>query len=63
MDTRPLATPAEVSEYLGVPVLTLQAWAYHNKGPRYSKIGRHRRYRWSDVEAYIEAKAKAVSPT
>ncbi|MCU1483669.1 MAG: DNA-binding protein [Actinomycetia bacterium] len=54
---RPLAGSAEVAEFLGVPVATLDQWAYRGVGPRFSKVGRHRRYRWSDVEEYVEANA------
>lgn len=58
-DARPLAKSPEVAEYLGVPVRTLDQWAYKNLGPRYSKIGRHRRYKWSDVEQYVDGQAAA----
>lgn len=58
-DTRALASSTEVAEYLGVPVRTLGQWAYRGVGPRYSKIGRHRRYRWSDVEQYIDGQSAA----
>ena len=57
-DRRPLATTREVAEYLGVPPRTLGNWAYFGTGPKYAKIGKHRRYRWSDVEAYINAQVK-----
>jgi excisionase family DNA binding protein len=50
-----LASRAEVAEYLGVPVRTLEQWAYRREGPRYRVIGRHARYRWADVEAWIDA--------
>lgn len=53
-DARPLATSAEVADYLGVPVKTLDKWAYLGAGPRYAKVGRYRRYRWSDVERWID---------
>ena len=58
---RTLATPAEVADYLGVPVNTLTAWRYRGTGPRYCKIGRHVRYRWSDVEAFVAAQAKETA--
>lgn len=54
---RPLASSAEVSEYLGVPVGTLTRWAYVGTGPRYSRVGRHRRYRWEDVEKWLDDQA------
>jgi excisionase family DNA binding protein len=52
-DTRALATRAEVAEYLGVPTQTLGAWAYQGTGPKYRRIGRHARYRWSDVDSWL----------
>lgn len=60
-DDRPLATSAEVADYLGVPVGTLNRWAHLGIGPRYAKIGKHRRYRWSDVEKWVDEKAKATA--
>ncbi|WP_198961258.1 AlpA family transcriptional regulator [Pseudonocardia sp. MH-G8] len=54
---KPLATRLEVAEYLGVPVATLDRWAHHGTGPAYRKIGRHTRYRWEDVETWIEQQA------
>ncbi|MDG9673025.1 helix-turn-helix domain-containing protein [Micromonospora sp. DH14] len=53
-DTRPLATSPEVAKHLGVPVRTLDQWAYKGLGPRFSKVGRHRRYRWNDVEKWLD---------
>lgn len=50
-----LATPEEVSAYLGVPKKTLYQWKYLRSGPRCTVVGRHLRYRWSDVEAWLEA--------
>ena len=55
---RPLATSKEVAEYLGVPVATLDQWAYRGVGPRYSKVGRYRRYRWEDIEKWLDQQAK-----
>lgn len=50
-----LATRQEVADYLGVPVATLTAWAYRDKGPRYRLIGRHARYDWADVRRWLDA--------
>lgn len=49
----PLATTAEVAEYLRVKPNTLDHWASNGKGPIYIKFEGTRRYRWSDVEAYL----------
>lgn len=48
-----LASREEVAEFLGVPTATLRQWAHRGKGPRYTLVGRHARYRWSDVEKWL----------
>lgn len=53
-DTRPLASRSEVAAYLGLPVATLSQWAHRGAGPRYKIIGRHSKYAWPDVEAWLE---------
>jgi hypothetical protein len=55
--TRPLGKPDEVADYLGVPARTLSQWRYLNTGPRWSKVGRHVRYRWADVESWVDLQA------
>jgi excisionase family DNA binding protein len=54
-DRRPLASPEELSEYLGVPVNTLYQWRHRGIGPKALKVGRHLRYRWADVEEWLDA--------
>lgn len=54
---RALATPVEVSEYLGVPVATLYQWRHRGIGPKVHKLGRHLRYRWAEVEAWVDGQA------
>ncbi|MCD0485005.1 helix-turn-helix domain-containing protein [Streptacidiphilus sp. ASG 303] len=54
---RPLATPEELSGYLGVPVATLYAWSYRRRGSVAIKVGRHLRYRWKDIDAWVEHQA------
>lgn len=60
LDTQPLATRKEVAEYLGVPPTTLDQWASRGSGPRYHRVGRHARYRWSDVDKWLELQASAA---
>ncbi|MFE0103304.1 helix-turn-helix transcriptional regulator [Streptomyces sp. NPDC059009] len=50
-----LATPADVASYLGVPVKTLYQWKYRGTGPNVHKVGRHLRYRWQEVDAWLDA--------
>ena len=54
-----LITPPELAERLSVPLRTLDAWAYRRTGPAFVKLGRHRRYRPADVEAWLDEQAKA----
>lgn len=58
---RPLASAEEVSEYLGVPVQTLYRWRKHEAGPGGFRVGRHIRYRWADVDAWVEQQAREAT--
>ncbi|MFI1534519.1 helix-turn-helix transcriptional regulator [Streptomyces anandii] len=53
----PLASPQDVAAYLGVPVKTLYQWKYRGIGPKVHKVGRHLRYRWSEVDAWVNAQS------
>ncbi|PRY00700.1 helix-turn-helix transcriptional regulator [Allonocardiopsis opalescens] len=57
METRNLGTPPEVARHLGIPEKTLAQWRYLGKGPKWSKVGRHVRYRWSDVERWLDSQS------
>lgn len=52
----PLATSREVADYLGYSIGTLRNWRSQGRGPRF--IGRKDgvRYRWRDVEAWLDQK-------
>ncbi|MGW6258785.1 helix-turn-helix transcriptional regulator [Streptomyces sp. NPDC055085] len=52
-----LATPPELADHLGVPLATIRQWRYLGRGPRSTKVGRHVRYRWTDVEAWLDQQA------
>ena len=39
----------ELADRYGLPVKTLAQWASKGTGPRYARMGRHVRYRLSDV--------------
>jgi excisionase family DNA binding protein len=47
----------DLSDYLGVPVNTLYQWRTKGKGPVGRKVGRHVRYRASDVDAWLDGQA------
>ena len=58
---KPLAKPEEVADYIGKPKRTLEQWRYLGVGPKFVKVGRDVRYRWSDVEAWLDENAKAAA--
>lgn len=51
---RPLATSDQIALYLGVPKQTVYSWSSRGGGPRMSKVGRHLRARWEDLDAYLD---------
>jgi excisionase family DNA binding protein len=54
MAPQPLGEPLEVADILKVPLTTLYQWRYKGIGPPSIRVGRHIRYRWADVEAWLE---------
>jgi len=50
-----LLTVNELAEYLAVPLATIYGWRYRGIGPVGFRVGRHVRFRLSDVERWIEA--------
>jgi excisionase family DNA binding protein len=56
MDSDPpeMLSPQDLADFLRVPVTTVYDWRYKRKGPPASKVGRHVRYRRSDVEAWLD---------
>jgi excisionase family DNA binding protein len=54
---QPLRTPEQIAEYLQMPEKTLADWRSKGIGPRYSKVGKHVRYRQADVDAWLESRA------
>jgi excisionase family DNA binding protein len=53
-----LLSPEELSGWLKIPVSTIYGWRVKGVGPKGIRIGRHVRFRASDVEAYLEKQAK-----
>jgi excisionase family DNA binding protein len=53
----PLMTIADLSVMLGAPVDTLYGWRHRGEGPTGYRVGRHVRYRRSNVEAWLEEQA------
>lgn len=48
-----LLTTEGLAGYLDVPVTTLYAWRHRGEGPPGFRVGKHLRYRRSDVEEWI----------
>lgn len=51
-----LLTPSEAAQLMAVPVRTLDGWRNRSIGPKYLKVGRHVRYRSSDLSAWLETR-------
>lgn len=45
----------ELADFLGLPVQTIYQWRKRNYGPTGRKMGRHIRYRPSEVERWINS--------
>jgi len=48
-----LLSTQELAEYFDVPLKTIYAWRYRGLGPRGFRVGRHLRFRWSDVQGWV----------
>lgn len=57
-DERRLVDVHQLATYLDVPVKTLYAWRYRRKGPPALRVGRHLRYRWSDIDRWVSEQLK-----
>lgn len=53
-----LIGPDELAGWLGVPRSTVYAWRYEGKGPPAIRVGKHLRYRPSEVEAWLTERAE-----
>jgi predicted DNA-binding transcriptional regulator AlpA len=49
-----LAEPQEVADFLRVDRKLLYDWRYRGIGPRALRVGGHLRYRWSEVERWLD---------
>ena len=60
---RPLAEPAAIAEYLGIQERSLAMQRYRDQPPGNLgfRVGGVIRYRWEDIDAYIEASREVGS--
>ncbi len=49
-----LLSAQELADYLEVPVNTIYSWRHRDTGPPGFRIGKHLRYRWLDVQAWLD---------
>lgn len=49
-----LLTVFEVADWLGISPHTLRYWRHVHRGPRSLSVGGAVRYRWSDIERWLE---------
>lgn len=54
-DTSRLLTPREAGRLLGRSVPALAQLRYRGTGPRFIHAGGRIRYRWSDIDAWLQA--------
>ncbi len=53
-------TPAQLAELFQVPESTLQEWRYRGTGPKYAKVGKHVRYRRTEVDRWLAQQEQAA---
>ena len=58
-----LFSPQDLAGYLDVPVKTVYGWRHRGLGPAGFRVGRHLRYRQSDVEKWIAQQIEATAET
>lgn len=50
-----LLTVGQLAEVTGVPTQTVYKWSAAGTGPRRLRLGKHLRYRASDVRAWLDS--------
>ena len=55
-----LLTAEDLANFLNVPIKTLYAWRYRGEGPIGFRVGKHIRYRWTDVEGWIRDRVRVT---
>lgn len=57
-DLEPLLGMQEVADILGIPRRSLERMLYERRGPRSLRVGRFRKFRRSDVAAFVESRVR-----
>lgn len=57
-----LLTVTELADYLVVPPATIYGWRHRGVGPLGFRVGKHVRFRWTDVERWVDAQLMASDP-
>lgn len=52
-----LVSAQELADFLEIPIKTVYTWRHRNTGPRGFRVGKHLRFRWSEVERWLAALA------
>jgi excisionase family DNA binding protein len=60
--SEPLYGPQWLADYLDLPLATVYAMNSNGTGPRRIRVGKHVRYRKSDVDAWLDARAIEPEP-
>lgn len=55
-----LLSPTELASYLTIPVQTIYQWRHRGEGPPGYRVGRHVRYRWIDIQAWLEEQTDGI---
>lgn len=55
MADRELLSPSDLADHLGISLSTVYSWRHLGSGPVGIKVGRHVRFRRSDVDAWLTA--------
>ncbi|MCH7586179.1 MAG: helix-turn-helix domain-containing protein [Acidobacteria bacterium] len=55
-----LLTSEDLASFLDVPIKTLYSWRYRGEGPVGFRVGKHIRYRWTDVEHWIRDRVRVA---
>jgi len=56
-----LLSPAELADYLNVPIATVYRWRSRGDGPPGIRVGRHVRYRREAIERWLDERSSPDS--